>query len=532
MARGRALDLAVGNVPGGDVRAIRHPPAQRMRTTGVSSHAAPVTIAWFRRDLRLADNPSLHAALSAAGCAEDLDSVGHGTPIDRAPTRGAVVPVFVPDPALLRAPRAGANRTWFLIESLGVLAGALADRGAPLIVRSGDPADVIPALAAEIGADHVFAAADVGPYARVRDARVAERLAAADRTLHLEAGQHIVGPDRIATGEGRPFSVFTPYLRRWLATPRRALLPTPTLIPSLPTGAVASEPLPTGRTYPPTADPSCLPQPGEEAGSRRLAAWAGSVQLQEYATGRNRLASGSTSRLSADLKVGLLSPLQVELSSAGDGDGPRAFGTELAWRDFYAHVLWHNPHAARGAFRPALAAIPWVTDPAGFAAWTDGRTGYPVVDAAMRQLRAAGWMPNRARMIVASFLTRDMLVDWRLGERHFLEHLVDGDVAANNGGWQWAAGTGTDAQPYFRMFNPVIQGERFDPDGAYVREWVPELAQVSDRFIHRPWEMPAAAQAAARCRVGADYPAPIVDHPAARQRALAAFASVRTAHRS
>ena len=212
------------------------------------------------------------------------------------------------------------------------------------------------------------------------------------------------------------------------------------------------------------------------------------------------------------------------LAAEGPGDGRRVFVSELCWREFYAHVLWHFPHVVRGAYRPAYDAIPWADDPAGLAAWREGRTGYPVVDAAMRQLAASGWMHNRARMIVASFLAKDLLVDWRRGEDHFMAHLVDGDVAANNGGWQWTAGTGTDAAPYFRVFNPVSQGRRFDPEGAYVRRWVPELARVPDAYVHEPRAMPQDVQAAAGCVVGRDYPAPIVDHAAARDRALAAYA--------
>jgi deoxyribodipyrimidine photo-lyase len=217
----------------------------------------------------------------------------------------------------------------------------------------------------------------------------------------------------------------------------------------------------------------------------------------------------------------------VLLAAEGPGDGRRVFVSELCWREFYAHVLWHFPHVVQGAYRPAYDDVPWADDPAGLAAWRDGRTGYPVVDAAMRQLAASGWMHNRARMIAASFLAKDLLVDWRHGAAHFMAHLVDGDTAANNGGWQWTAGTGTDAAPYFRVFNPVAQGRRFDPDGTYVRRWIPELARVPDAWIHEPWAMPDGMQAAAGCIVGRDYPAPIVDHAFARDRALAAYAAAK-----
>ena len=213
--------------------------------------------------------------------------------------------------------------------------------------------------------------------------------------------------------------------------------------------------------------------------------------------------------------------------AAGAGDGRRVFTGEVAWREFYAHVLWHHPRVLREPFRASLAGPDLVDDPAAFDAWADGRTGVPVVDAAMRQLRASGFVHNRARMIAASFLAKDLLADYRLGEGEFMRHLTDGDVASNNGGWQWTASTGTDSQPFFRIFNPVLQGRRFDPEGAYVRRWVPELARVPDARIHDPWTMSAAEQAAAGVVIGEDYPAPIVDHGAARARALAAYAAAR-----
>jgi deoxyribodipyrimidine photo-lyase len=474
----------------------------------VSSARSGIALAWFRRDLRLHDNPALTAALRAAA---------------------RVVPVFVLDPRLLEGPRSSANRTWFLLGSLRALAGDLEALGAPLVVRSGRPEEVIPALAAEVGASAVLAARDVSPFARRRDRAVAAALAADGRALHLEPGLLVVEPEAVRTADGRPFTVFTPFSRRWAAAPRRLLLGPPTAIPSIPRGGLVIEALPVAP--PPTADVLLLPAPGESAARDRLAAWTASAALAAYADGRNRLDTDGTSRLSADLKLGTLSPLEVVLAAEGAGDGRRAFVAELCWREFYLHVLWHFPHVVRGAHRPAGDAIPWAEDPAGLAAWREGRTGYPVVDAAMRQLAASGWMHNRARMIAASFLAKDLLVDWRRGEEHFMKHLVDGDVAANNGGWQWTAGTGTDAAPWFRVFNPVSQGRRFDPDGAYVRRWVPELARVSDAHVHEPWTMPAERQAAAGCVIGRDYPAPIVDHPFARQRALAAFAQSRSSER-
>ncbi len=467
---------------------------------------APVAILWLRRDLRVHDHPALAAAL--------VDG-------------RRVVPAFVLDPRLLAGSRSSPNRTWFLLHALRELAGDLAARGAPLVIRSGLPEVVIPALAAEAGAGEVFATRDVSPFARARDRSVADALAASGRRLHLGPGLLVVEPEEVRSDGGRPVTVFTPFARRWAGLPRRPLLAAPGAIPSLPAGALVSEVLPPAPA--PTADVTLLPRPGEAAARARLEAWVTSAGLPEYAEGRDRLDRDGTSRLSADLKFGTVSPLEVLLAVDGPGDGRRAFVAELAWRDFYAHVLWHFPHVARGAYRPAYGAVSWADDPAGLAAWCAGRTGYPVVDAAMRQLAASGWMPNRARMIAASFLAKDLLIDWRRGEAHFMSHLVDGDIASNNGGWQWTAGTGTDAAPYFRVFSPVRQGRRFDPDGAYVRRWVPELAGVPAAYLHEPWTMPPGVQAAAGCVVGRDYPAPIVDHGLARERAVTAYAAARRA---
>ncbi len=270
-----------------------------------------------------------------------------------------------------------------------------------------------------------------------------------------------------------------------------------------------------------------LPTPGEAAARARLERWL-DRGIDGYSASRDRLdLETGTSRLSADLRFGLVSPLEVVERAIGAGDGRRTFVNEIVWREFYAHVLFHHPAVRQQAFRATFDDVAWSGDADGLAAWQSGRTGVPIVDAAMRQLAGSGWMHNRARMIAASFLTKDLLVDWREGEAHFMRHLVDGDVASNNGGWQWSASTGTDAQPWFRIFNPVTQGRRHDPDGAYVRRWVPELAGVPTARIHAPWEMTAAEQAAAGCRIGIDYPAPIVDHAAARTRALTAYDAAR-----
>jgi deoxyribodipyrimidine photo-lyase len=269
-----------------------------------------------------------------------------------------------------------------------------------------------------------------------------------------------------------------------------------------------------------------MPPPGEAAARERLERWL-RRPIDSYSSSRNQLDRDGTSRLSQDLRWGLVSPNEVVERASGPGEGRRIFVQELIWREFYAHVLWHHPRVLREPFQEAFATLAYQDDPAAFRAWAEGRTGYPVVDAAMRQLRASGYVHNRARMIAASFLTKDLLADARLGEAEFMRHLTDGDVASNNGGWQWTASTGTDPQPYFRIFNPVLQARRFDPDGDYVRRWVPELAAVPTSRIHEPWTMTAAEQAEARCRIGTDYPAPIVEHAAARERALAIFTAAK-----
>ena len=463
-------------------------------------------IVWFRRDLRVHDHPALTAALEAAD---------------------VVVPLFVFDEPLLNGRWPSANRTWFMRESVVALAGSLAERGAPLRVVSGRPVDVVPALARELGASELFVTRDAAPYGRRRDRAIAHRLAAEGIAFRQKRGLYVHEPDEVRKADGGPFTVYSPFRRAWQALDRRPVLPAPDRIPGPDAAAGrSSRPDPVPEVPPPTADPALIPAPGEDAARDRLAAWLDGP-IASYASSRNRLDRDGTSRLSQDLRWGLLSPNEVVDRAEGAGEGRRVFLQELVWREFYAHVLWHHPRVLREPFQPALAALDWADDDEGFRAWAEGRTGYPIVDAAMRQLRASGFVHNRARMIAASFLTKDLLLDWRLGEAEFMRHLTDGDVASNNGGWQWTASTGTDPQPYFRIFNPVLQGTRFDPDGAYVRRWVPELAHVPPRGVHEPWTMSDAEQAEAGCRIGTDYPEPIVDHAAARERALAAFAAAR-----
>ncbi len=461
-------------------------------------------IVWFRRDLRVHDHPALTAALAEAD---------------------VVIPVFVFDEALLGGKWPAPNRVWFMRESVAALAGELQARGAGLRVLHGKPADVIPALAAETGAADVFVTRDATPYGRRRDRAVEDALTARSTGFHARTGLYVHEPDALANKDDRPFSVFGGFKRAWDAAPRRALLTAPAAIPG---DGRPADPIPD--VAPPTADRALMPTPGEPAARARLAAWIGAGDgdpVGDYAANRDRLDLARTSRLSQDLRFGLVSPLEVVARAEGDGDGRRVFVSEVAWREFYAHIMWHHPRVATEAYQPAFRDLPVRDDPAALQAWQEGQTGYPVVDAAMRQLLATGFMHNRARMIAASFLTKHLLLDRHLGEAHFMAHLTDGDLASNNGGWQWTASTGTDPQPYFRVFNPVLQGQRHDPEGDYVRRWVPELRGVATGRIHDPWLMSAAEQAAAGCRIGIDYPAPIVDHAEARARALAVYGEAK-----
>ena len=378
----------------------------------------------------------------------------------------------------------------------------------------------------ESGADRIFAAADASPYARRRDAAVSAAL-----PLTLTAGLTVHPLDGVRKKDGGVYTVFTPYSRAWRALPpvRRAdLLPAPARLTTPPLDGAAL----------PASQAATLPfPPGEAEAQRRLRQFARDT-IYAYEGGRNRVDLDGTSGLSPYLRFGQLSPRQAAVAageawSAAAGktarDGAATWLTEIIWREFYLTILYHFPHVRRRSFRDNLQHVAWRNDPAEFAAWQAGLTGYPVVDAAMRQLAASGWMHNRARMIVASFLVKDLLIDWRWGEQWFMQQLVDGDPAANNGGWQWSAGTGTDAAPYFRIFNPTSQSVKFDPHGDYIRRWVPELARVSGAAIHAPQNMTPLEQHSAGCVIGRDYPAPIVDHKLARERTLAAYRAARDA---
>ncbi len=454
-----------------------------------------MAIWWIRRDLRLTDNLALQAALEAGG---------------------AFVPVFVLDPALLARP--AERRQAFLFAGLRALSENLHALGSGLLIRRGDPTEELPRLAQELGGLPIFAEEDASPYARERDRLVGSRTAL---SLLPGAGAHPLGS--VLKADGTPYTVFTPFSRAWKALPLPAAnLPSPRSLPPLPAL--------------PSADLPDLPAPasfpaGEQEAQRRLDAFLDGP-IYDYKEDRDRMDLEGSSGLSPYLRFGMLSARQAAQAARGASyrapnesarAGAEIWLNELLWREFYLSILYHFPRVLAESFVPAGKNIRWRQAPQDLAAWQSGRTGYPMVDAGMRQLASLGWMHNRARMITASFLVKHLLINWQEGEAWFMRQLVDGDPASNNGGWQWTAGTGTDAAPYFRVFNPILQGLRFDPLGVYVRRWVPELAGVPTRTIHTPWQMPAELKGAAGCRLGVDYPLPIVEHPLARERVLAVY---------
>lgn len=465
-----------------------------------------VAIWWLRRDLRLTDNQALTAACRSAT---------------------TVIPLFILDPAILHSPWSSPQRRAFLFGGLRVLDNALRERGSRLIVRQGKPLPVLTALAAEQGVTALHAERDYTPYAQQRDAQVAAQL-----PLVLHEGVTVRPPATVLKNDGTPYLVYTPYQKRWLSLgeiARSAILPAPRAL-STPT-TIESLPLPQEST------PPFFP-PSEEEAKRRVAAFIHSTTapVYDYAQSRNLPATNATSQLSPYLRFGMVSPRLAALAAytaiaqaptPDAREGANIWLSELIWRDFYIGVMHHFPQVRAGSYRQEFQRVAWANHEEHFAAWCEGRTGYPFVDAAMRQLHTLGWMHNRARMVVASFLVKDLLIDWRWGERWFMQNLIDGDPAANNAGWQWVAGTGVDAAPYFRVFNPMSQSEKFDPQGIYIRQWVPELTHVPQKFIHAPWQMSERDQIAAGCRLGVDYPAPLVDHAWAKERMLAAYRAVR-----
>jgi deoxyribodipyrimidine photo-lyase len=481
-----------------------------------SPRTLDAALLWFRRDLRVADHAALYHALRTAR---------------------NVWCVFVFDRTILEALPREDRRVEFIRESLVELDAALGALmpGAGLIVLHGDPAEEIPALARRLAVHAVFANHDDDPYALARDARVLGRLADAGIAWHSSKDHLIFERSEILTVAGTPFSVFTPYSRAWL----KAL--TPFALKAYPTEryADALAPVPEGlHRGVPDLQPlgfrrtnlAQLKMPtGASGAAGLLADFLG--RIDRYDTQRDFPALKGPSYLSTHLRFGTISirrlVREAQSRVEAHSHGAAIWRSELVWRDFYHQVLHHHPYVAEEAFKPACRAIRWERGKvaqAHFAAWCEGRTGYPLVDAAMLQLVQTGYMHNRLRMVSASFLVKDLGLDWRWGERWFAQHLNDFDLAANNGGWQWAASTGTDAQPWFRIFNPVAQSQRFDPQGRFIRRYLPQLAALPDAAIHAPWLARPVDLAAAHVELGQNYPRPLVDHEEARRQTLERFA--------
>lgn len=472
--------------------------------------ARPV-ILWFRQDLRLADNPALNKALET------------GRP---------VVPVYVLDQGSRVRPM-GAASLWWLDKSLRALGGALKSRGADLILRRGDSESELRRLIEQTGADAVFMNRLFEPDAFARDADIAHALKAEGVECKGFNGALLRPPGRVLNGAGQPYKVFTPFLKALLAQaelPERR--PAPAQIPGV--DGMSSERLDDWGLQPTRPDWASrfTGTAGERGAEQALSAFL-AEGLEAYSRRRDAPGVAGTSRLSAHLHFGEIAPWRVveqARKAASSGRIAQAeadkFIAEIVWREFSAHLLAAFPQITAHAFRPEYDAMPWRDDPAGLEAWRTGMTGYPIVDAGMRELWATGVMHNRVRMIAASFLIKHLLIDWREGEAWFWDTLTDADLASNAQNWQWVAGSGADASPYFRIFNPVIQGRKFDADGAYVRRWAPELRRLPDKWLHAPWEAPTEVLHQAGVRLGHDYPRPIVDHAEARDRALAALKSV------
>ncbi|MCX7157509.1 MAG: deoxyribodipyrimidine photo-lyase [Rhodocyclales bacterium] len=465
-------------------------------------------LVWFRRDLRTHDHAALHHALKK---------------------HQRVHCVFVFDTTILDPLPRRDRRVEFILRAVGEVDAALREMGGALIVRHGDPVIEIPRLAAELGVDTVYANRDYEPAAIARDTEVKRRLAITDSHFPDFKDQVIFDRAEVMTQGGTPFSVFTPYKNAWL----KRLVPAD--LQAWPVEDYAdhlapprdSGPLPTLQDLGFEAtDLDALPLPTGMSGAQSLFRDF-TERIDNYAASRDFPAIKGCSYLSAHLRFGTISIRQLAAyAHAQSSRGAETWLGELIWRDFYHAILWHHPRVATRCFKPACDALRWDAAPDLFTAWCAGRTGYPLVDAAMRQLAFSGYMHNRLRMVTASFLTKDLGLDWRQGEAWFAGKLLDFDLAANNGGWQWAASTGCDAQPWFRIFNPVTQSEKFDAEGRFIRRYVPELDRVPQKFIHAPWRMNAAEQAACGVRIGHDYPAPVVDHAAARGRTLARFRSI------
>jgi len=444
---------------------------------------------WFRRDLRLDDNPAWSAATSQ---------------------HREVTALYVLDDRLLRS--TGPFRRRQLVHQMHALDGSLRARGGRLLVRRGDPIAVVPAEASRLGATRVHWNADVSPYATKRDGAVISALRVGASTPF---GHLVLPPGAVVTGAGSVSKVFGAFHRKWQATPWDPW-PEPG---DARIGNDAGQGLPAAEGEPPM-------MLGEE-GARAALEYFIAASLDDYIAGRDRIPERATSEMSIALRFGTISPRRMVKAVDQTSDAGKTFVRQLAWRDWFAHLLAEDPTLPSHAMRPEFDSIEWRNDQDDICAWKEGKTGYPIVDAGMRELSRTGAMHNRVRMIAASFLVKDLLVDWRIGERYFRHLLADGDVSQNVGNWQWVAGTGPDAAPYFRIFNPTTQSRAHDPGGTYIRRWVPELARLDDSAIHAPWNATPATLAVAEVELGRDYPFPIVDHAGARFRTLQAYGKAK-----
>lgn len=468
----------------------------------------PSALVWLRRDLRLEDQAALSTALTESE---------------------QVVPAFLFDTAILDPLPRSDRRVEFIWESVAALKSELNRKGSDLLVRHGRAETEIPALAEALGARAVYCANDYEPAAIARDAEVERRLSDRGVALRSVKDQVVFERDEISTPSGGAYQVFTPYKTAWLkALDAARLAPFPVAARADALARRAPEPMHALEAlgFERTDLKALGVRPGPAGADALLEDFVG--RIDRYRTDRDYPAVKGVSYLSVHLRFGTVSIRRlVDLAREHGGEGADTWLSELIWREFYQQLLWRRPDTVEHAFQRAFDAIAWPGDEPLFGAWAEGRTGYPLIDAAMRQLNGAGWMHNRLRMLTASFLTKDLLVDWRRGERLFAERLIDYDLAANLGGWQWAAGVGCDAQPWFRIFNPVTQSRKFDGEGRFIRRWVPELAGLSDAAIHAPWLSTPLELEAAGVRLGETYPHPVVEHAAQRARALELFKRAR-----
>ncbi len=473
-----------------------------------STTEAPL-IVWFRKDLRLADNPALNAAAES------------GRPI---------VPLFILDDQKRPWAPGGASR-WWLHHSLAALQADLAKCGARLLLRRGSPAKVLDEVLRESGAEGVLWNRGYEPAVIARDKIIKADLQKAGKRAESFNGTLLFEPWELKTQAGHPFKVFTPFCRNALRMQPRTPLAAPKALNGF-AGSLTSDTLQTWTLLPTRPDwAGGLRKawtPGETAAAALLDQFRENT-AESYLISRDLPGEVGTSRLSPHLAFGEISAHQIwhRARTWEQGAGVTGFVRQIIWREFCTHLLYHFPQLPEEPLRREFSAFPWRRDPGSITAWQQGRTGYPIVDAGMRELWHTGWMHNRVRMVVASFLVKHLLLPWRVGEDWFWDTLVDADLANNAANWQWVAGCGTDAAPYFRVFNPVLQGEKFDKNGAYVRRWVPEIAGLPDSLLHKPWEASEAQLQAAGIVAGQTYPVPIVDHKTARSRALLAFAELR-----